>query len=113
MPSYQTNLSGRSPQRQLPLFKDAGAVFGMSKADRLAQTLEIARQDRQRILSMYEAAKATLGRANATVATYRAADKATAFRRINLLRASLRANARAIDAAKAALLALGVSLGDL
>lgn len=97
--------SSSSPQRQLPLFQSPGRIFGMSKADRLSNALDVAQDARKGMLSTYAAHCAGLGRANTLSAEYRQAAKRDAFIRINLLRKALRENARKIADMQAELLA--------
>ena len=106
--SYATYQS-RSPQRQLPLFQAPGRIFGMSQADRQRVALANAQQNRQTLLSTYATHCTALGRANALPLAYRADAKSRAFKYINLVRASLRANAAAIAKLQADLLTLATS----
>ena len=106
--AYSTHHT-RTPQRQLPLFKSVGAIFGMSKADRFTSALEIAQSARKGLLTTYAAHCAGLGRANTLPAEYRQAAKRDAFLRINLCRKALRENAYKIAAMQVELLALAAA----
>ena len=108
--AYSTHHT-RSPQRQLALFQAPACIFGMSQADRLANTLKVTQDARKRLFTTYAAHCASLGRANALPAQYRLAAKRDAFAYINLCRKALRENARQIAAMQAELLALTVAPG--
>ena len=107
MATFQTFFG--SPQRQLPLFRSAAAVFGMSQADRLANALKIAQDARKGLFNAYAVHCAGLGRANTLPAQYRRAAKRDAFIRINLWRKALRENARKIAGMQAKLVTLATT----
>ncbi len=104
--AYQHNVSSRTPQRQLPLFKSVHAVFGMSVADRLANAIKVAQDARKGMLDACAAQCAALGRANGLALHYRKAAQRDAFIRINLWRKALRENARKVADMQAELIAL-------
>ncbi len=110
MSTLQTQISrsSRSPQRQLPLFQPAARVFGASPADRLIGEFRRARDAVQGWKDLDAAARAKLGQVNRHNAQWRRQSQAEAMRALNKVRAGMRANYRALDAAEAALLALGV-----
>lgn len=109
MSSHQTRFRS-SPQRQLPLFQAAGRVFGPSPADLLIGDYRRARDAVRGWHDLDAAARAKLGQANRIPARYRRADQAAAMRQLNQVRAGMRANYRALEAAAAALMALGVAV---
>ena len=111
--AYQHNVSSRSPQRQLPLFQAPGRIFGPSKTDHLIGDFRQARDAVQGWQDKHAAACAKLALANTHDPKWRRLSQRDAFRVINAIRARMRANYRALEAASAALLALGVSLGSL
>jgi hypothetical protein len=84
-------------------------VFGSSPIDRLIGDFRRARDAVRGWHDMDAAARAKLGQVNSHDRKWRRQSQADAFRALNKVRAGLRANYRALDAAKAALLALGVS----
>ncbi len=99
----------RSPQRQLPLLQPAARVFGASPADRLIGDFRRARDAVRGWHDLDVAARAKLGRVNSHNPQWRRQSQSEAMRALNKVRAGMRANYRALDAAMAALLALGVS----
>lgn len=111
MSTYQT--FSRSPQRQLPLFQAPGRIFGPSKTDHLIGDYRQVRGLVQGWKDMHAAACAKLALANAHDPKWRRLSQRDAFRSINAIRAKMRANYRALEAASAALLALGVALESL
>lgn len=106
MATHQT--FSRSPQRQLPLFQAPSRIFGPSKTDRLIGDYRHARNAVQGWKDMHAAACAKLALANTHDPKWRRQSQRDAFRAINTIRARMRANYRALEAATAALLALGV-----
>lgn len=108
-PQAHTSRSSRSPQRQLPLFQAAGVVFGSSATDRLIGDYRRARDAVAGWKRMDAAARAKLGQVNSHDPKWRRQSQADAMRALNQVRAGMRANYRALDAAKAALMVLGVS----
>lgn len=104
----QISRSSRSPQRQLPLFQAAGLVFGSSATDHLIGDYRCARDAVAGWKRMDAAARAKLGQVNCHDPKWRRQSQADAMRALNKVRAGMRANYKALDAAKAALLALGV-----
>lgn len=111
MPTYQT--FSRSPQRQLPLFHSPGRIFGPSKADHLIGDYRHARNAVPGWKVMHAAACAKLGQVNSHDPKWRRLSQRDAFRTINAIRAKMRANYRALEAATVALLALGVVVEGL
>ena len=105
--------SFRSPQRQLPLFQSPGRIFGPSKTDHLIGDYRHARNDVPGWKQQHAAACAKLAIANTHDPKWRRLSQRDAFRTINAIRAKMRANYRALEAATAALLALGVSVEGL
>ena len=110
--AYSTHHT-RSPQRQLPLFKAVAYVFGPSKTDHLIGDYRHARNDVSGWKQQHAAACAKLAIANTHDPKWRRLSQRDAFRTINAIRAKMRANYRALEAATAALLALGVSVKGL
>jgi hypothetical protein len=94
--------------RAIPTFRPAALVFGPSATDRLIGDLRWALDSRVGYAEMYAAACAKLGQANRTKLQWRRANQADALRHLNAVRAAVRANAKAIVAARTALLALGM-----
>jgi len=115
MATYQTGnpRAVHNPLRSIPLFQSAGRAFGPSPADRLTGAFRVARDAVRGWTELYAAACAKLGRANTHNREWRRKSQAEAFRELNRVRAGMRANYRALDAAMAALLALGVSVAAL
>ena len=111
--SYSIYQPRRSPQRQLPLFKAAGYVFGPSPTDHLIGDYRHARNAVQGWKDMHTAACAKLAIANTHDPKWRRLSQRDAFRTINAIRAKMRANYRALEAATAGLLALGVGVEGL
>lgn len=111
--AYQHGISARTPQRQLPLFRSGAAIFGPSKTDHLIGDYRHARNAVQGWKDMHAAACAKLALANTHDSKWRRLSQRDAFRAINAIRTRMRANYRALDAATAALLALGVALEGL
>ena len=110
--AYSTHHT-RSPQRQLPLLKAAAHVFGPSQTDRQIGDYRHARNAVQGWKASYAAACAKLALANTHDPKWRRLSQRDAFRAINAVAKAMRANYRALDAASAALLALGVSVEAL
>ncbi len=108
-PQTQASRPSRNPQRQLPLFRAAGLVFGSSPIDHLIGEFRQARNAVQGWHDMDAAARAKLGQVNRHNAKWRRKSQSEAFQALNRVRAGMRANYRALEALKAALLALGVS----
>lgn len=106
-------MSFANPLRVIPTFRPAALVFGSSTTDRLIGDLRRALGSRSGYASMYAAACAKLGQANRTKPQWRRADQADALRQINAVRAAVRANAKAIAAARTALLAAGMTLAEV
>ncbi len=112
MSSFQAQVSRSSratPQRQLPLFQAAARVFGPSPTDRLIGDYRRARDAVEGFKHLDAAARAKLGRVNSHNPQWRRQSQSEAMRALNKVRGGMRANYRALDAAKAALLALGVA----
>ena len=99
-----------STLRSIPTFRSAALVFGPSTTDRLLGDLRRALDSRPGYAEMYAAACAKLGQANRTKLQWRRANQADALRRLNGVRAAIRANAKAIAAARTALLDAGMTL---
>ncbi len=97
------------PPRQLSLFRNAGLVFAASPTDRLIGDYRCARDAVAGWHTLDAAARAKLGQVNGHDPKWRRQSQSEAMRALNRVRAGMRANYRALDAAKAALLALGVS----
>jgi hypothetical protein len=110
MSTQQTQISrsNSSSQRQRPLFQAAGVVFHSSPTDRLIGDFRRARDAVAGWKRMDAAARAKLGQVNSHDRQWRRASQADAMCALNKVRAGMRANYQALDAAKAALLALGV-----
>ena len=96
--------------RSIPTYRPAGVVFGPSATDRLIGDLRRALDSRPGYADMYVAARAKLGQANRTKPQWRRANQADALRHLNVVRAAIRANAKAIVAARTALLDAGMTL---
>ena len=96
--------------RSIPTFRPAGLVFGPSATDRLIGDLRRALAARPGYADAYAAACAKLGQANRTKPQWRRANQADALRHLNAVRAAIRANAKAIAAARTALVAAGMTL---
>lgn len=99
--------------RAIPTFRPAALVFGSSATDRLIGDLRRALDSRPGYAEMYAAACAKLGQANRTKLQWRRANQADALRQINAVCAAVRANAKAIVAARTALLAAGMTLAEI
>ena len=105
MPYHNTNTL-----RSILTFRPAGMVFGPSATDRLIGDLRRALDSRPGYADMYAAARAKLGQANRTKPQWRRANQADALRHLNVVRAAIRANAKAIAAARTVLLDPGMTL---
>jgi len=99
--------------RAISTLRRAALVFGPSATDRLIGDLRRALDGRPGYAEMYAAACAKLGQANRTKPQWHRANQAGALRQINAVRAAMRANAKAIAAARAALLAAGMTLAEI
>ena len=108
-----TSYAPRSPQRQLPLFQSPDRIFGPSPTDHLIGDYRHARNAVQGWKDMHVAACAKLGQVNGHDPKWRRLSQRDAFRTVNAVRVKMRANYRALEAATAALLALGVSVEGL
>ena len=96
--------------RSIPTFRSARLVFVPSATDRLIGDLRRALDARPGYAEMYADACAKLGQANRTKPQWRRANQADAMRYLNAVRVAIRANAKAIVAARAALVAAGMTL---
>lgn len=96
--------------RSISTFRPVWMVFGPSATDCLIGNLRRALDSRPGYAEMYAVARAKLGQANRTKPQWRRANQADALRHINAVRAAIRANAKAIAAARTALLAAGMTL---
>lgn len=105
MPYHNAN-----PLRSIPTFTPAWRVFGPSPMDRLIGNLRAALDGRPGYANLYVVARAKLGQANRTKPQWRRANQRDALRYLNAVRAAVRANAKAIVAARAALLDAGMTL---
>jgi len=83
-------------------------VFGPSPADLLIGDFRRARDAVEGFKRMDVAARVKLGQVNSHNPKWRRLSQADAMRALNKVRAAMRANHKALDVAKAALLALGV-----
>jgi len=99
--------------RAIPTLRPAALVFGPSATDRLIGDLRRGLDSRSGYAEIYAAACAKLGQANRTKPQWRRANQAGALRQINAVRAAMRANAKAIVAARAALVAAGMTLQQI
>ncbi len=99
--------------RVIPTFRPAGMTFGPSPMDRLVGNLRAALDQRDGYCPAYAQACAKLSWANRTKSEHRRANQATAFRAINAARAAARARAKAVVAARAALVAAGMTLEQI
>lgn len=111
MPISQTHISRSShnPQRQLPLLQPVARVFGPSSTDLLIGDYRRARDSVQGWHDLDAVARAKLGQVNRHNAKWLRQSQSEAMRVLNQVRAGMRANYRALNAATVALLALGVS----
>ncbi len=96
--------------RSIPTFRPVGMVFGPSATDRLIGNLRVALDGRPGYARTYAAACAKLGQANRTKPQWRRSNQADALRYLNAVCAAIRANAKAIAAARAGLLAAGMTM---
>ncbi len=99
--------------RAIPTFRPAGMAFGPSPMDRLVGNLRVALDARDGYCPAYAQACAKLSWANRTKSEHRRANQAAAFRAINTARAAVRARAKAVVAARAALVAAGTTLEQI
>ncbi len=95
--------------RAIPTFTPAWRVFGPSPMDRLIGDLRVALDQRDGYCTAYADARALLSRANRSRIEYRRANQRDAFRALNAARAVIRARAKAVIAARNALLAAGMT----
>ena len=91
--------------RAISTFRPAWMVFAPSGTDRLVGELREAISRRDSYCTAYADACAKLVWANRTRPEYHCADEALAIRKINAARATIRARAKAVVAARTALLA--------
>ncbi len=98
-----------NPLRSISTFTPAGRVFGPSATDRLIGDLRTALDRRDGYCTAYADARAWLSRANRSRTEYRRANQRDAMRAINLARAAIRARAKAVVVARAALVAAGMT----
>ncbi len=106
-------MSFATPLRAVPTFRPAGMAFGPSPMDRLIGDLRVALDRRDGYCPAYAQACAKLSWANRTKSEHRRANQAAAFRAINTARAAIRARAKAVVAARAALVAAGMMLQQI
>ena len=99
--------------RAIPTFRPAGLVFGPSATDRLVGVLREAIGQRDGYCTAYADACAKLAWANRTKAAGRRVNQGIAMRAINVARATIRARVKAVVAARAALLATGMTLAEI
>ena len=99
--------------RAIPTARPAWMAFGPSPMDRLVGILRVALDARDGYCPAYAQACAKLAWANRTKSQHRRANQAAAFQAINVARAAVRARAKAVVAARAALLAAGMTLADI
>jgi hypothetical protein len=99
--------------RAVPFFRAPGMTFGPSPMDRLVGNLRAALDQRDGYCPAYAQACAKLAWANRTKSEHRRANQATAFRAINTARTAARARAKAVVAARAALVAAGMALEQI
>ena len=108
MPYHNTNTL-----RAIPTFRPAALVFGPSAMDRLIGDLRVALDRRDGYSPAYAQACAKLAWANGSRAEYRRANQRDAMRAINVARAAIRARAKAVVIARAALLTAGMTLEQI
>lgn len=106
-------MSFANPLRSTPTFCPAGMVFGPSPMDRLIADLRAALDRRDGYCTAYADARTWLSRANRNRAEYRRANQRDAMRAINAARAAIRARAKAVVVARAALVAAGMTLEQI
>ncbi len=99
--------------RSIPTARPAWMAFGPSPMDRLVGDLRRALDARDGYCPSYAQACAKLAWANRTKSEHRRANQAAAFRAINVARAAVRARAKAVVAARAALVTAGMTLEQI
>jgi hypothetical protein len=106
-------MSNLNTLRAIPTARPAWMVFGPSATDRLVGALREAISRRDGYCTAYADACAWLARANRSRAEYRRANQRDAMRAINAARAAIRARAKAVVVARAALVAAGMTLDQI
>ena len=98
-----------NPLRSLPLLRPASVIARPSANNLRVGELRRALYAVDGWARAYAAARADLGRANRSAPQYRRANQAGAMRKLNQVRAAMRANLRTITQSEIALLAAGVA----